>query len=189
MTIPSTEPQATTTEQKITRSSMTRRPRVLDDIDMEIIRILRHNGRTPTVEVARQLNVSEGTIRKRLRRLEKQNIIQIVATSSINLLGFRQEMKVLLKTEPQKTREVIDKLKALTRVRYIAIVGGSFNVDMVVAFESDKAAASFLVDELAQIEGISEVNAMPMLRVVKRSYDWLADQDDLPTVPEDAEGL
>ncbi len=159
------------------KESSSKRSRKMDDIDMQIIHILRRNGRTPTVEVARQLNVSEGTIRKRLRRLEKENIIQIVATSSINLLGFRQEMKVLLKTEPQKTREVIDKLKALSRVRYIAIVGGSFNVDMVVAFESDQAAARFLVDDLAQIEGISEVNAMPMLRVVKRSYDWLADED------------
>lgn len=144
---------------------------------MQIIAILRENGRTATIEIARRLNVSEGTIRKRLQRLERENVLQIVATSSIHLLGYRHEMKVMLKTAPQKTREVIDKLKALSRVRYIALLGGMYTLDLIVAFESDRAATRFFVDELAHIEGITEFNAMPMLRVVKRSYDWLADDE------------
>ncbi len=151
----------------------------LDYLDTQIVAILRENGRTPTIEVARRLNVSEGAIRKRLRRLERENVIQIVATSSINLLGYRQEMKLMLKTTPQKTREVIDKLKVLNRVRYIALLAGTYNLELMVAFESDRAAAHFLVDDLAQIEGILEYNATPVLRVVKRSYDWLADEEQI----------
>jgi len=160
------------------KSTNKRRARVqLDELDTEIVAILRENGRIPTVEVARRLNFSEGTIRKRLQRLERENVIQIVATSSINLLGYHHEMKLMLKTAPKKTRQVIDTLKVISRVRYIALLGGTYTLDLIVAFESDRAAARFLVDELAHIDGIIEFNAMPMLRVVKRSYDWLADDD------------
>lgn len=149
----------------------------LDELDTRIIAILRDNGRTPAIEIARRLDISEGAIRKRMRRLEKENVLQIVATSSIRLLGYRYEMKIMLKTAPQKTRQVISNLKSLSRVRYIAIVGGDYNLDLIVAFESVRSATGFLVDELACIDGVIECNAVPVLRVVKRSYDWLADDD------------
>lgn len=167
-----------TTSDDDSRNTGVRRKRTrtqLDDVDRKIVDLLRKDGRTPAMEIARQLGVSESTVRKRISKLDRENIIQIVATSSMHLLGYTHEMLVSLKTQPQSTRSVIDELKAIERIRYISLMGGPFNVDMRVAFESDRAAANFLVDELAKIEGIVEYNAVPILRVVKRSYDWLAD--------------
>lgn len=166
---------------EITRNHRSSRANgTLDETDKSIVSILRKDGRTAAMEIARQLDVSEATVRKRLQRLESERLLQIVATSSIHLLGYKQEMRILLKTTPGKTRAVIDQLKAIERVRYIALLGGSHNVELTVAFESDRTAARFLVDELAEVDGIIEYEATPVLRVVKRSYDWLAgDTDEL----------
>ena len=41
----------------------------MDRLDEKIIQILRDNGRISNAEIARDLNVSEGTIRRRIRKL------------------------------------------------------------------------------------------------------------------------
>ena len=41
----------------------------IDDLDREIIRFLQYDGRTPFTEIAEQIDVSEGTVRRRMHRL------------------------------------------------------------------------------------------------------------------------
>ena len=47
----------------------------MDDLDHRLIAKLRHDARTPLAELAKQLQVSRGTVGNRLARLEDQGII------------------------------------------------------------------------------------------------------------------
>ena len=47
----------------------------LDMIDTEIIKKLRHDGRKPYRQIAKELKVAVGTITNRIQKLEKQGII------------------------------------------------------------------------------------------------------------------
>ena len=49
----------------------------MDQLDREIISILQNDGRTSNAKIARALDVSEGTIRRRLKKLTDGNIIQV----------------------------------------------------------------------------------------------------------------
>lgn len=46
-----------------------------DDLDKQLLRLLVRNARMSSVELGRKLEVTEGTIRNRMRRLEKQKVI------------------------------------------------------------------------------------------------------------------
>jgi len=48
----------------------------LDELDKKIIKILLKNARTSFTEIARALNVSEATIRKRIKKLEEKGVIK-----------------------------------------------------------------------------------------------------------------
>ena len=48
----------------------------LDQIDKEIIKILKQNARLKNTEIARMLGLTEGAIRKRIKRLESKGIIK-----------------------------------------------------------------------------------------------------------------
>jgi Lrp/AsnC family transcriptional regulator, regulator for asnA, asnC and gidA len=50
-----------------------------DELAAKIITILRPDGRRSNVEIARRLGVAEGTVRKRIDRLVREQIIQIGA--------------------------------------------------------------------------------------------------------------
>ncbi|MFM0295986.1 MULTISPECIES: Lrp/AsnC family transcriptional regulator [Paraburkholderia] len=47
----------------------------LDDVDHQLIALLRDNARTPVVTLAQQLRVARATVQNRLTRLEKNGVI------------------------------------------------------------------------------------------------------------------
>lgn len=49
--------------------------RQIDETDLEIIRILQANAKTPFLEIARRLNLSGATIHERVRALQESGII------------------------------------------------------------------------------------------------------------------
>ena len=60
---------------------------MIDHLDDKIIEILKKDSRRPFVEIATELNVSEGTIRSRVKKLFEEGIIQsfTIKTSSKNV--------------------------------------------------------------------------------------------------------
>ncbi len=64
------------------------RKKKLDSIDTGMISLLQKNGRLTNTEIARELNVSEATVRIRLKRLLDEEYIQIVAVSNPFMLGY-----------------------------------------------------------------------------------------------------
>ena len=49
---------------------------MIDHLDDKIIEILKKDSRRPFVEIATELNVSEGTIRSRVKKLFEEGVIQ-----------------------------------------------------------------------------------------------------------------
>ncbi len=60
---------------------------MIDHLDDKIIEILKKDSRRPFVEIATELNVSEGTIRSRVKKLFEEGVIQsfTIKTSSKNV--------------------------------------------------------------------------------------------------------
>jgi hypothetical protein len=52
----------------------------MDQIDGQIIDLLRENGRRSNVEMARVLGISEGTVRKRIERLLSSGVLESLAS-------------------------------------------------------------------------------------------------------------
>lgn len=48
----------------------------MDEIDKNILKFLEEDARTPFLKIAKEIKVSEGTIRKRVTKLKKENIIK-----------------------------------------------------------------------------------------------------------------
>ena len=63
----------------------------MDELDRKIIGILQLDGRASNAKIARQLGVSEGTIRRRLKRLIEDEAIQVVALPEPSKLGYNTE--------------------------------------------------------------------------------------------------
>ena len=60
----------------------------IDKLDQELILDLQRDGRRSYIDLAKMLNVSEGTVRGRLRKLLDQGIIKITTMPELNKLGY-----------------------------------------------------------------------------------------------------
>ncbi|WP_323174819.1 AsnC family transcriptional regulator, partial [Natrialba sp. PRR66] len=48
----------------------------MDELDREILNILRRDARTPYTEIAEEVGTSEGTVRNRVERMTEDDVIE-----------------------------------------------------------------------------------------------------------------
>ena len=60
----------------------------MDELDRKIIALLQMDGRASNAKIAREVGVSEGTVRRRLRRLIQEDVVNVVAVPNLEKLGY-----------------------------------------------------------------------------------------------------
>jgi len=89
----------------------------IDDVDSKIIHLLKKNGRTPNTELAKKLKISETAIRKRLKRLFENEMIQVVAVVNHRKIGYKLEgnIKIKIDTKPDSNVQISNRNERLDR--------------------------------------------------------------------------
>lgn len=126
----------------------------MDERDRAILAKLRENSRLSNSEIARDLNVSEGTIRKRIAKLVSSGIIKQfgVTTSNDGIDAI-----VLIRMEIKRAQDVIKVLKS----RYSEIYEFSGRVDLAVKLTcSSVEELNRIVDEIRVIDGVKGTDTL-----------------------------
>lgn len=126
----------------------------MSSADQALIALLRENARASTAELARRLGVSRTTVQSRIDRLEARGTITGygVRLSSDYEQGLVRA-HVLLTVTAKLADKVVRSLKALSSVRALHSVSGTF--DMIVIVESPSISdLDGLLDEIGAMEGV-----------------------------------
>lgn len=143
----------------------------VDAIDKQIIQMLQKNGRMPNTEIAKQLNLSETAIRKRLKGLLEDEIIQIVAVVDQKKLGFVFRGNICLKVDIKKTDAVKKALQKIDRIWYIAHLTGAFDFDVEFSAKSQDELR-ILIEQINKINGVLSTDISIRLQLVRNRNDW-----------------
>jgi DNA-binding Lrp family transcriptional regulator len=102
----------------------------VDDLDREILGLLRRDARTPYTEIAEQVGTSEGTVRNRVERLVEDGVIErfTVATRTGNVRAM-VELDVDVNV---RTRELSARVVEWDPVDFVWQVSGEADVVLVV---------------------------------------------------------
>jgi Lrp/AsnC family transcriptional regulator for asnA, asnC and gidA len=144
----------------------------LDDIDLDIIRMLKRDGRTPFAQIAQRLGVSTGMIRQRYQRLVKEGVLQVVAVTNPLLLGFSTMAMIGIKVDGARLQQVAEEIAALEEVIYLVLTAGAYDLFAEVVFRDNDHLLDFLTTRLRPIEGIRETETFMYLKIVKEIYSW-----------------
>ena len=147
-------------------------PVKLDEIDMEIIRALKRDGRTPFAQIAQRLGVSTGMIRQRYQRLTKERVLQVVAVTNPLLLGFSTMAMIGVKVDGGRLQAVAEQIAGLEEVIYLVLAAGAYDLFAEVAFRDNEHLLEFLTNRLRAIEGVRETETFMYLKIVKEIYSW-----------------
>lgn len=111
--------------------------RTMDNIDEQIIKLLKNNARISFVDIAEKLKMSEGTIRSRIKKLTEENIIKkfTVITASKNIkaiISVRIDINV-------NTSDISKKIKKIEGVETVYETSGDDDIAVIVnVMDSDE---------------------------------------------------
>ncbi len=141
----------------------------MDELDLKIIALLQTNGRASNARIARQVGVSEGTVRRRLKRLLQDGVIHVVAIPDPERLGFETEALIGVQVDPDKIDSVSDALKGLQEAQWVAITTGAFDIFMWVIIHSSEELGSFLRTKVGPVPGVRRTETFVSLTLKKRN--------------------
>ncbi len=147
-------------------------PIKLDDIDLEIIKALKQDGRTPFAQIAQRLGVSTGMIRQRYQRLLREGVLQVVAVTNPLLLGFSTMAMIGIRVEGARLQDVAEEIAGLEEVIYLVLTAGAYDLFAEVVFRDNSHLLDFLTNRLRTIAGIRETETFMYLKIVKEIYSW-----------------
>ena len=134
----------------------------MDETDREIVRILKNDGRAAYIDIGRQVGLSEGAVRKRIRLLTESGVIRKF-TAKIGL-GEGAEAITLLATHPSfPTQEVSEKIRKISNVETLYEVTGEYDIIAVISGIS-VVEVNECIEKIRRVEGIMKTNTMIVLR-------------------------
>jgi len=129
----------------------------MDEIDVNILGILKANARTKYVKIAEAVGLTEGAVRRRMRELVSQGVIRkFTIETSVELEGL-----VLVRTEPTRTG------KAATEIRRIAErvfeTSGDYDIAALIQAQT-MAELNQKIDEIRKLPDILTTNTLVKLK-------------------------
>lgn len=143
-----------------------------------MVELLQKDGRLTVAQLARDLGVTEVTARRKLKRLFSDEIIRVVATVDPFDVGYETPVIIGLKVQRNRLDEVAERLSALPQVRYVGASTGRVDLIIEVVTRTNQDLAAFLMNELAEIDGITDSETNLIVRIYKQSWHWgIGDED------------
>ncbi len=146
---------------------------MISELDERLIIELSKAARQSSAELARKLNVSETTIRRRIQHLEKTGVVSFKATIDPAKLGYSITAIIAIEVELGKIDEVSDALASHPSVRYVCLCTGSHDIFVGTWFHSSADLTEFVKNYLAKIHGLRKSETFIILDVKKDEVGWL----------------
>jgi Lrp/AsnC family transcriptional regulator, regulator for asnA, asnC and gidA len=145
----------------------------IDKIDYQIINLLVADGRASAADIARQLeNVTERTVRYRIERLLRDDLIQICAVPNPRMLGFSVTADVFIEVEADLIFDVARKLAEFDCISYVACSIGEMDVSAQILAGSTDEVYAFITEVIRKIPGVRKTATSIVPLVLKDIHNW-----------------
>jgi Lrp/AsnC family transcriptional regulator for asnA, asnC and gidA len=128
----------------------------IDDIDNKIIKILINNSRISNTKIAKLLNISEASVRKRIKKIMKHGIIKkFTVELNYNLLGYKRVF-IGLNIDKDKIFNILEKISKNKNIINIYLTGGDHDILIDFLYSKPEELDEY-IKYLQSIEGIKSV--------------------------------
>ncbi len=141
----------------------------VDDIDMGIIKILVVDGRATYADIARQVYVSPGTARQRVRHLQETGALTIQVMVAPRLLGLAGYAAVGISVEGP-VEMIAQHIVQQKPAALVASVLGAFDIVVEVCYRDLRDLAETL-DALRDLPQVTQIESFPYLTEIKESME------------------
>jgi len=145
----------------------------MDELDRQLMLELAKDARQSSAELSSKLEVSQTTIRRRIRQLQKRHIVTFTAVPDPAKLGYILAAIIALEVDLNKIDEVTKSLATFENVRYVSLCTGNHDIFVGAWFRSAQELKQFVKDYIGDLPGIRKTETFVVLDVIKEELGWL----------------
>lgn len=134
----------------------------IDNTDLRILEILRDDAKKPFTEVARRVNVSQGTVHVRMSKLEEAGIVE-KTTLKLNYARLGYDITAFIGIFLEKSAlydQVVTKLKEIQEITSIHYTTGNYSMFVKIHCRDTNHLKEVLHDKMQQVDGIERTETM-----------------------------
>jgi Lrp/AsnC family transcriptional regulator for asnA, asnC and gidA len=134
----------------------------IDNTDLKILEILMQDAKRPYTEVARKVNVSQGTVHVRMNKMEEAGILD-KTTLRINYAKLGYDITAFIGIYLEKSAlydMVLAKLKDIPEITNIHYTTGNYSMFVKIHCRDTNHLKEVLHDKMQQVEGIERTETM-----------------------------
>ena len=146
--------------------------KVMDEIDLGIIKRLQDGGRVSKRTIAKDLGVSEGAIRYRIKKLEEKNLLKFVLTFDPRVLGLNHWAWLQLEVDPSMQNDVLSALQDCYWTKYLAVTTGAKSLACLALTESKAELDAVIANEVGRMPGVRDLTVSRINANYKIDKRW-----------------
>lgn len=157
---------------------------LLDHTARRIIAMLQQDGRCANTVIARELGVSEATVRARIEALTSAGILQIVGLTDPGNMGFGVMAMIGVQASADLGR-IADLVSTWPETTYVVISAGSYDM-LVEVVCRDNADLLRISEQIRAVPGVRSTESFIYISRHKLNYAWAHDvgADQADGVPQ-----
>lgn len=142
--------------------------RYFDMLDRDIMHELQDDGRRSYSEIASKLKVSEGTVRKRVKKLVDMDVFKVAGMIDPGKYGENLLAIVGVQLGSQNLIENAQKFSELNGVLSVGIITGRYDLICQVLFDTPDGLINFFTEEVSKIKDVKSTETF----IIYKAFNW-----------------
>ncbi|RMG97440.1 MAG: Lrp/AsnC family transcriptional regulator [Chloroflexi bacterium] len=139
----------------------------MDELDRAILTFLQKDGRMRFTEIAKELGVSEGTVRNRVARLQAEHGLQIVGMIDPRQIGYDAPAIIGVAVQSPYLESAAAEIATWPEVSYLIMVSGEYDLMVEVMCRDREHLSEFLRERLQKVPGVQRTQTFMILHTYK----------------------
>jgi Lrp/AsnC family transcriptional regulator, regulator for asnA, asnC and gidA len=144
---------------------------MLDELGQNIIKELQNDARQSFREIGRKLDVSEGTVRNRVKSLINSDTMKISAIPNPEKLGLNFVCVMCIEVKVGNAEKVEQLLIKSPNVYYLSGCTGTYDIIGIFMFRAPHDFDEFVKDTIANIPEITRTSTFVVMHVSRSPWE------------------
>lgn len=129
----------------------------LDDLDRRIIEKLGRDARVSNRQIASELDVTEGTIRTRIKRLQAERLIEFTVVTDFRVAGSPNLVMLGIHADPARVDTLTRQLSDMREINCVIVLLGRYSLLAMGLFESIEQLNELILTRIRPLDGVRSV--------------------------------
>jgi DNA-binding Lrp family transcriptional regulator len=157
----------------------------LDALDIQLIDLLAQDARVSNRRIAAELDVTEGTVRGRIKRLQHDGLIAFTAITGLHLEHRVRLAFIHVQADIDRVRAIGQAIGDVPGINAVLLTLGEFNITAMCLIDDPDKLVELASDKVHAIDGVHLVETSIAVKTIK--YNSRMAKITKPNIAEDGE--